>query len=139
MSLTEKAHAWGFLLSEQDNGNLSRDNGTLISGQNLGAGTVLGKITLGTATAAAKAGGNSGNGTITMDGSTPVLAFADVGVYTVRCITAAANGGVFEVKNPTGRSLGTVTISGGAGGTGSFADQVKFVLTDGTGDFAVGD
>lgn len=44
--LTEKTHAGGFIISEAD-GHLSRDNGTLISGQNLEAGAVLGKITTG--------------------------------------------------------------------------------------------
>jgi hypothetical protein len=44
--LTEKRHAGDFLLSEGD-GHYSRDNVTLASGQNLQAGTVLGKITSG--------------------------------------------------------------------------------------------
>lgn len=38
--LTEKGHAFGFLISEAD-GMLSRDAGTLASGQNLPAGAVL--------------------------------------------------------------------------------------------------
>lgn len=45
-TLTEKRHAGGFLISEAD-GKLSRDNVTLASGQNLVAGTVVGKITSG--------------------------------------------------------------------------------------------
>lgn len=45
-TLTEKRHTGGFLISEAE-GRLSRDNATLISGQNLQAGTVLGKITTG--------------------------------------------------------------------------------------------
>lgn len=44
--LTEKHHTGGFLISEAD-GHLSRDNGTLVTGQNLEAGQVLGKITSG--------------------------------------------------------------------------------------------
>jgi hypothetical protein len=44
--LTEKHHTGGFLISEAD-GHLSRDNGILVAGQNLQAGTVLGKITTG--------------------------------------------------------------------------------------------
>lgn len=42
--LTEKAHAGEFILSKA-NGNLSFDNGTLVSGNDLFAGTVLGKLT----------------------------------------------------------------------------------------------
>ena len=41
---TETTHAGDFIISEA-NGNRSRDNATLISGQDLAAGAVLGKIT----------------------------------------------------------------------------------------------
>jgi hypothetical protein len=44
MSLTEGTRAGEFLLSE-GNGSISRETITLISGQDLAAGTVLGKIT----------------------------------------------------------------------------------------------
>lgn len=44
MALTETTHSAGFLLSE-GNGNISRDVVTLVSGENVVAGTVLGKIT----------------------------------------------------------------------------------------------
>lgn len=43
-TLTEGAYAQGFIISE-GNGTISRENVTLISGQNLKAGAVLGKIT----------------------------------------------------------------------------------------------
>ena len=42
-SITESGHAGGFLLSEAA-GQRSREKVTIASGQNLGAGTVLGKI-----------------------------------------------------------------------------------------------
>jgi hypothetical protein len=59
----------------------------------LGAGviiknTLLGKITLGAVSRAAKSGGNTGNGTLTLDSTTPKLAKAKAGVYTVRIIKA---------------------------------------------------
>lgn len=44
--LTEKTHAGAFLMSELD-GHGSRDNITIVSGQTLVAGAVLGKITSG--------------------------------------------------------------------------------------------
>ena len=43
-TLTENPRNWEFLVSE-DNGDFSREQFTLISGQNLKAGTVIGKIT----------------------------------------------------------------------------------------------
>jgi len=44
MPQTESTHAGEFLLSE-GNGRISRETITLVSGQNLSAGTVIGKIT----------------------------------------------------------------------------------------------
>lgn len=118
----------------------SRDGITLISGQNLVAGTVLGQITAGTATSAVKASGaNTGNGTLVVDATTPVLANADVGIYTVRCIIAGTNTGTFIVTSPTGRVIGEPIIVAGAGGTITFANQIKFVITDAGTDFIVGD
>lgn len=215
---------------------LVTDSITLTGAAVLQRGSVLGKVTLGTGTAAAKAGGNTGNGTITMDATTPVLANALAGVYTARCINtangtvaaagtataaagntgagtitaapatgagaqvgtysaeciaASAGGGTFSISSPDGKVIGkavvgtpfttqltfTIAASGadfvvgdafnvvvaageqnetfrvtdprgevlgdvtitGAGGTGAFANQVKFVLTDGTTDWVVGD
>lgn len=112
---------------------------TQLTGQNLTRGTVLGKITMGAASAAAKGGGNTGNGTITMDATTPIRANAQPGIYTVRNISAVVNGGVFVVIAPDGRQIGNPAITIGAGGTGAFDDQIKFVLTDGATDFALGD
>ena len=43
---TETTHAGDFIISEA-NGNRSRDNATLLSGQDLQAGAVIGKITSG--------------------------------------------------------------------------------------------
>jgi len=43
-TLTETTHASGFLMSEA-NGQRSRDNVTIVSGEDLEAGAVLGKIT----------------------------------------------------------------------------------------------
>ena len=43
-ALNETAHPGDFILSEAD-GYRSRDNVTIVSGQNLGAGAVVGKIT----------------------------------------------------------------------------------------------
>lgn len=99
-------------------------------------GTVMGKITLGAAAAAVKAGGNTGTGTLTLDVATPILPNAIAGIYTVRCIAAAANNGTFRVTDPRGVVLGDVVMAAGAG---TFADRIKFALADGGVDFIVGD
>lgn len=129
---SEALHAGAFVQSEA-NGTRSRDSGTLITGQNLGAGTVLGKITVAAATSAAKSGGNTGGGTCTVDVTTPVLAKARAGIYTVRCVGLVGNSGVFAVYRPDGSYVGT------AYGGVAFDKEIKFVVADSGTDFAIGD
>lgn len=86
-----------------------------------------------TVATAAKSGGNTGTGTITMDAVSPVLSGWSAGVYQVRCTGTAADGGTFSVTAPGGGSLGTVAVGG------TFSSQVKFVIADGGTDFIVGD
>lgn len=92
-------------------------------------GTVLGKVTLGAATTAFS---GTGNGTITMDATTPVRKTAKVGDYTATCITAASDGGIFRVEDPDGYVLGDVAVAA------TFDDDIKFVIADGSTDFTVG-
>jgi hypothetical protein len=115
---------------------LNRESIVIATGaaQNLKVGTVLGRITIGSATVAAKAGGNAANtGALTLDATTPVLAGAAAGVYTVRCIAAASNSGTFRVEDPAGRFIGEVAVGA------TFAEQVKFSIADGSQDFVVGE
>lgn len=129
-----------FLMSELP-GTQSRAVITIASGSGkVAAGTVLGKISaVLEASSANKSGGNTGNGTFVLNVTTPVLAGATVGIYTLRCVTAATNGGVFRLESPTGNVLGDFTIAGGAGGTATVNDQIMGVITDGSADFAAGD
>ena len=137
--LTEGKHTGEHLVSEA-NKTRSREVVTLAEGQNLAAGTVLGKIAAALeASSAAKSGGNTGNGTFVLDPTTPVLASGRVGVYTLRCTAAATNGGTFRLDDPDGVVLTDVTITGGAGGTAAVNEQIKGTLTDGGTDFVVGD
>lgn len=111
----------------------------LLAGAVYLAASVLGLMSVGAPAVAAKAGGNTGNGTFVLDGTTPVLSRAKTGVYTLRCIAAAANGGTFRLEDPDGLVLGDVAIAGGAGGTAVVSEHIKGTLTDGTTDFVVGD
>jgi hypothetical protein len=115
-------------------GTYSRDTVTIASGTAaMTVGTVLAKLTTGAASSAAKSGGNTGNGTLTLDVTTPVLAGAKNGIYTARCVTAAANGGTFRITDPDGYVLGDVAVAA------TFANDIKFVIADGASDFIVGD
>lgn len=106
---------------------------TLKSGSNYVRGTVLEETVFGTAASAAKSGGNTGNGTLTMDATTPVLYGAHAGVYTVRLIAAAANAGTWRVTAPDGTVLGDVAVGA------TFSNRIKFATADGATDFIVGD
>ncbi|HZF19501.1 MAG TPA: head decoration protein [Burkholderiales bacterium] len=126
--LSELLHAGGFIIAEQE-GHLSRDNGILASGENRGAGTVLGRtVTAGTAVGAAFAG-NTGTSTI---GSVSVGGGAKEGIYMVELITAGATA-AFTVEDPNG-----VNIGHGAIGT-AFAGAVNFTITNVGGTSVAGD
>ena len=108
---------------------------TLLSGQDLERGALLGRASVGAAESAAKAGGNTGGGTLTLDATTPVLPGAKSGVYTVRCVLApGSNGGSFEVADPDGNVIGSDVRVGA-----TFANDVTFVIADVGTDFALGD
>lgn len=111
-------------------------NITLLSGETRLRGAVLGKILEGAASSAAKGGGNTGTGTLTLDVSTPVRPGAKPGIYQVRFTAAATNNGTFRVTDPDGFVLGDVVMAAGAG---AFDNDVKFAIADGGTDFIVGD
>jgi hypothetical protein len=128
-TLTENNYALGFLLGCLQ-ATQSFENITLITGQKLKAGRVLGKITLGAATAAAVAG-NTGNGTCS---AVTVGVGAQVGVYRVTFIKATTNLGTFIVEAPNG-----VTSAPGVVGTAFTGLGLTFTLSDGATDFVAGD
>lgn len=94
-------------------------------------GTVLGVVTSGTATPAAKAGNAANTGTIA---SATASAGAKDGVYVITITAAATNAGTFSVTDPDGLALpdGTVAVAYSAGG-------LAFTVSDGTQDFIVGE
>lgn len=110
-----------------------RDSVTVASGTVASViGQVLGKITIGAVSETHA--GNTGNGAMTLDATTPAIANAQVGVYTATCTTAQTNAGIFTVTDPKGNVLGTHTVAGAA-----FANQIKFAIADGATDFVAGD
>lgn len=127
-TFTEGRHTGEHIISEAA-GSRSRDVVTLITGQNLGAGTVVGKIAMAGAAAAAVAG-NTGTGAMS---AVVVSAGAKLGVYKLTIVEPAANAGTFIVEDPDGINIGAgnVAVAFGAGG-------LAFTLAD-AGDFIAGD
>ncbi len=117
----------------------------------LARGTLLGLVTRGAlgAEAAARTGGNTGSGTLTLDVETPVLAGARAGVYSVRVIRSAIAGvattppvpaqlAVAEFKDPDGNVLAVFDVPGTTGTVVS--NHLKFVMAEGADmPFVVGD
>jgi len=116
---------------EQENYN-SRDDVTILAGEDIVMGEVLGQVTVGSVpTTGTAAGGNTGGGTMTpVTGSTGVK----VGTYTMTCVGLDTNGGVFSVKDPDSQALPAAGV-----GAAYTSDQINFTLNDVGADFIVGD
>lgn len=135
-SLSEGQYAGEFILSEAPGGR-SRENITVLSGQNLEAGEVVGRVTMGVGKADIPAVVGTGDGTMSALFAGPEV---EVGSYVVKCITAVANGGVFSVTTPSGDLLPNLTLTAGAGNTTAYRSRhINFSITDGSTDFAVDD
>lgn len=129
-TLTEKRHAGGFIMSKAA-GNRSLENAVLLSGQNLGAGAVVGRsVTAGSAVSAAFAGNTGGSGSV---GSLSVQGAAIEGVYKVIMIEPGTNAGIFALYDPEGRLVGRGTVA-----VAFTSDHLNFTISDAT-DFVAGD
>ncbi len=108
----------------------SRDQISILAGQSVVKGEVLGKITAGSVPTTGTAdAGNTGDGTCTgVTGGTDVK----VGTYTLTCIQAVQNGGVFTVEDPDGLALPNAIVD-----TAYVNAQINFTLNDGDADFDV--
>ena len=106
---------------------------TIVSGQNVVAGTVLGERTASTVPATATAdAGNTGNGTMgSVTGGLETMA----GIYTIECVEVVANGGIFSVVDPDGNRVGSDAVVAAA----YTSPHLNFTIADGATDFALGD
>lgn len=109
----------------------SREKVTVLSGQDLPVGAVVGKVKSVCPTTGTADGGNTGNGTCTSVTSGDEV---KIGTYTLLCIVAAANAGTFEVRNPEDHTLGQATVA-----VAYTSEELNFTLNDGSTDYAVGD
>lgn len=135
MTIIETIHAGAFIVSEAP-GFQSRETAVIAASQTIVAGQVLGKtaVVAGVTSSSAADAGNTGDGAMTLDVTTPVAANAKNGVYRAVCIEPATDGGTFAVLDPDGVEIGRYVV-----GAPAFNNQVKFVIADGLTDFAAGD
>jgi len=110
----------------------SREDVTVLSGQELEIGAVLGKVTLGSCPTTGTADeGNTGKGTC---GSVTAGSKAQVGTYTLRCIRKVTSAGDFEVIAPDSTLVGYAVVA-----VAFTSDHINFTIADGDPDFEVGD
>jgi hypothetical protein len=129
--LNEPRRLSDWLKGEAEDPNLfSRDEVTVLSGQNLKSGHVVGKVRVGSVTGAADAGNAANTGTI---GSLSAGTGAKAGVYTAVCIEPGTNAGKFEVQDPDGVVVGVATVAV------AFTGPVNFTISDGATDFISGE
>lgn len=126
--LKEGQHKSEFLVTE-GRGRISRETATILSGQQLKAGHVLGKVSVGEALAEASTG-NTGDGTMS---SVTLGAGAKEGDYTLTCLEPAAGAGVFSIEDPEGVTIGTAEVGA------AFSGAVNFTISAGSADFVAGD
>ena len=102
---------------------------TLISGQDLDKGTLIGKITK--VVGGAVAGTNTGNGVFSaVTGGHKTK----IGTYTLTCVEASADAGRFKVIDPDGYRIDDATVA-----VAYSNDHLGFTIADGSTDFIAGD
>ncbi len=128
--ITEGTYLNDLLKFEMDNYH-SREQVTVLAGQDLLMGSVIGKIKVGAVPTTGTAGANIGAVTCTgVTGGNKTK----VGVYTLRCVTVVASGGVFSVKDPDGEALPEANV------TVAYTNPaINFLLNDVGADAALGD
>ncbi len=126
---TEGKHAGDFIAA--DEGEDSRDAVTVLSGQVLEAGHVVGKVDRGIGGLAIPTVVGTGNGTMTNLKAGPDI---EEGNYVITCKTAVTNGGVFSVVAPSGLALPDATV-----GTPYVSSHLSFTLNDGSTDYILTD
>lgn len=134
--ITESKHPGQSILFEMPK-NYSRKQVTVLSGQNLGACAVVGRVALGIGRASIPTVVGTGDGTMSLVFAGPNV---EVGNYVITCTAAVAHGGVFSVVAPSGKALPSFTLTPGSGGTSAYtSSHINFSITDGSADFIVGD
>ncbi len=125
---TEPNYLSDVLLWEPD-GQISRKKVTVLSGQNLLLGTVLGMITKSTPTTGTATEGNTGDGTCTgVTGG----ALAKIGSYILKCISVATGAITTPTTGTEGTSAGATTMTGVSAGAAVKAGTYNMVCIDAT-------
>jgi hypothetical protein len=110
---------------------------TVLSGQTLKAGAVVGRVSkgIGRVSIPTVTGSSPGNGTVSAVFAGPEV---EVGSYLLQCTAIATHGGTFSLTTPSGKLLPALVMAGGTGATTVYTSRhLNFSITDGSSDFAV--
>ncbi len=129
--LYENARAGEAVMSEGARA-ISRENVVIAISQSIAANALLAAMTVVAGAVVTQSYAGTGNGILTL-ANPAISSKAKDGDYKVVFIEPAANGGTFEVRDPSGKSIGTGVV-----GT-AFNKEVKFTIADGATDFIAGD
>lgn len=125
MAIAETAHAGEWLLKKD--GYRSCEEIVVNSGQDLVAGTVLGRLM---SAAAVADGGNTGDGTVS---AVTIGKGCQPGDYILTCIEEVVDAGFFQVIGPDGRALARLEVGV------AYDSQIGLTVADGASDWDVGD
>lgn len=112
---------------------------TLAAAQTLAEGTILGRREDALSVVASAVTGG-GNGTVGTASVVEGLSVPLVGVHTLTCIAAVANGGRWKLTDPNGALVADDLEMNSSAGVGSVFEVggLQFTITDGATDFSVG-
>lgn len=129
--LTEGAR-WGQAIMSEGNYHISRENALVALNSAIKVSSLVARLAVAGAVDITQSFSGTGNGILTPSNPAVNSKVLD-GTYKIRCITAAANGGTFQVERPDGTEIGIATVGV------AFNKEVKFTIADGATDFVVGD
>jgi len=136
-ALNEATYLDDFLKYEGEANRFSREKETLLSGENLKIGAVVGKVTKVIPIIGTLGSGDNGECTSVTGGTKTQL-----GTYKATCITAndTSVDGIWRIEAPNGAVLGDLTVTQGTSGTGAFTDpQINLTISYKTGYNSIGD
>jgi hypothetical protein len=127
---TESTHAAEHIAGAVDI-NVSNEQRTVLSGQNLLAGAVVGAVQRGIGRITTPTVVGTGNGTVSGVTTGPDV---ELGSYVATCTAAATNAGTFSVTTPSGLALPPATVA-----VAYTSRHLNFTIADGSSDYIVGD
>lgn len=132
MPVLTEGTRFGEAIMSEGNFHVSRENAMVAASQTIPNNALVGRVARPADVVVTQSYAGTGNGTLTLANPSTSSKVVD-GRWSIRCISAAANGGTFRVERPDGTEAGTVAVGA------AFNKEIKFTINDGATDYVVGD